>query len=229
MANGKIEKPTKKDNRLRFKNTNVKKSTPQKQSEPNGSRVIEHDEIISTTHHSEPKIPYTQHTHDFPSDRYIEWGPAINGYKFIAASANKPLFYKPRSSANYLIRSYDWSYMALPSYKSLNDEIEAKYRDGRDDECLMKNYDEYFKKWKDSIKTGNLIYPTNNLITKEEILRFFESSAQPLLKVVKLERIRWHPDRFINVIKDNYELKEQVTEVFQIINSIYEDINHAPV
>lgn len=179
-------------------------------------------------------------------DQYVEWGPMINGYQFVATDPNeKQTYFKPQS-VDYLVNSYDWSYMEVPSYKSFQEYLHEKYPDNtkggkptngqnesihheeEKEEEGPTSFDEYFKFWETSFKQrGMLLYPVSpgDRITKENVLKFIETSTLPLQRVLKIERIKWHPDKFAKLTKDDKDLEVQITEIFQIVNEIYEDLS----
>ncbi|KAH3688756.1 hypothetical protein WICPIJ_000263 [Wickerhamomyces pijperi] len=167
--------------------------------------------------------------------QYQEWGPKINGYQFISTNPNDPKHYIKPKSMDYLINSYDWSYMKVPSYESFQEYLHEKYPDSTErkegfklnDQMNITNFDTYFQKWETSFKDhGLLLYPIfpGDELNKSNVLRFIDSSSLPMERVLKIERVKWHPDKFVRIIKSDKELERRITEVFQIVNQIYEDL-----
>ena len=108
-----------------------------------------------------------------------------------------------------------------------------------------KKWDAYVKKWEQLGKGGHkniaiasIPWPVESGrrrdVTSEEVQQFFlfaPTSGQPtesqLGKVLKLERVRWHPDKIQQKLggQDVEEAVIQaVTEVFQIIDQLWSDV-----
>lgn len=86
----------------------------------------------------------------------------------------------------------------------------------------------YLDQWQDIIKTKNrdsfqLVFPVRSGkfedVTMHKVAQFLKSKS-----IVKLERIRWHPDKINLLLKDKIEIDwDQIRHTFQIINYLYEN------
>lgn len=132
------------------------------------------------------------------------------------------------------------------------DPIEVKYRELEARKNLEKGYDDYLKSWTGEVKY--IHWPgkegTYEAISMESLRDFFmtgskkiaetsgiepldgEGLKKVLLTVLKYERIRWHPDKMVQMLEkagildggvNDDIIKSRVTSVFQMINAVYED------
>lgn len=171
-------------------------------------------------------------SHDYLAEDDIveEWGPTINGYRFVGSKGSKRYFkQRHRLVTDHGYDGYDWSYMELPEYTTVQhdamDEEEEQDPEGY-------TYDSYYKDWEE-IKTNGektIIFPlkqTGDTLDGDSVSAFLRTSSD-YIKVLKIERIRWHPDKMLNVLRiknDDIEgelLKRKITTTFQIINELYE-------
>lgn len=160
-----------------------------------------------------------------------EWGPSINGYRFVDTKKGNH-YYKQRH--NLIIGekdSYEWSYEELPEFKFNGyDYLNDKYND---DEW---NYNEYLKYWEklknDKVTDKILKFPIfeNNELNIENIKKFLKTNNEGLnIKILKRERIRWHPDKIFQLLpidnETNEQFKELINTTFQCINELYNEFN----
>lgn len=180
---------------------------------------------------------------------YSEWGPSINGYRFVGTE-DSPKYYQkrhnlvtetPMSSLSNEKTFYNWSYMELPKYTAaapVEDNIEQKYGGGegeaKSDEVVPYTYDEYYKEWESIRKEGkrNVIFPlprATDELNSENVQKFIDT-AREYGGALKVERARWHPDRMRNTLRIEHNsedvgdllLVNKITITFQIINQLWE-------
>jgi hypothetical protein len=161
------------------------------------------------------------------NEEWEEWGPSINGYRFVGRKDCKKYYrQRHRFVTDTGCEGYDWSYMEIPDYKPrLDDTEETK-------ESKSYIYDQYYKDWEKIKANGekSIIYPlasATDMLILENVESFLRTSSD-YERVLKIERIRWHPDKMLSVlgVKEDIEselLKAKVTNTFQIINSLYEE------
>ncbi|AOA64814.1 Hypothetical protein PP7435_CHR4-0949 [Komagataella phaffii CBS 7435] len=140
-------------------------------------------------------------------EKYKEWGPSINGYRFLDKEEKVNDYNVPNVEGQ---DSYGLSYPedAEPLTKHLQ------------------TYDEYIQNWRENTR---LYWPNEeNLwtcVSYDSIKQFLRGSQNlaAFKKRLKVERIRWHPDK----MKQNIDCNEKdlilVTETFQLINKLWED------
>lgn len=229
-----------KSTRLRFKNQKTTKPLQRDDVEPNQHQSETEDEASQ-----QQEQQYRRQPHSNPSshqkDDFIEWGPFINGYRFIGSkSSQDSLHYQQRHSLltndKHSTQSYNWSYMDLPEYKSAKDTLEEKYKDVRDDDEEF-TYDDYFKEWEYIKQHGlrDIVFPIvnqNDELDQKNVRKFLQTSVNDeFVNILKIERIRWHPDKMIRTLKldvndDVYkQLSEKITKTFQIVNQLWEEFN----
>lgn len=139
-----------------------------------------------------------------------EYGPDVNGYKFIAFSENEipePKIEKHEKNDDH--ENYDRS-------EANNDEY---------------NYKMYISLWND-IEKG-ITYETLPLpLFSDNVEDLNEKNIKEFLNTklrLKIERVRWHPDKMRGLLIGNNlwcpEMESEVTRVFQTINRVYETIS----
>lgn len=142
-----------------------------------------------------------------------EYGPDVNGYKFIAFSEQEipePKVEVPIESENAEPECDDGIY---------NDDFDDEY-----------NYKIYTTLWNDiekgiSCETLPLPVLSNCFedLNEKNILAFLNEKSR-----LKVERIRWHPDKMRSLLIGNNMwypvIESKVTQVFQLINRVYETI-----
>lgn len=139
-----------------------------------------------------------------------EYGPDVNGYKFIAFSENEI----PEPKIEIHVKNDD--YENYDGSEAHND----KY-----------NYKLYISLWND-IEKG-ITYETLPLplfsdnfedLNEKNIKEFLNTKLK-----LKIERVRWHPDKMRGLLIGNNlwgpEIESKVTRVFQTINRVYETIS----
>lgn len=161
------------------------------------------------------------------AQEYIEWGPEINGYRFVA-EPNRPQYYRQRHN---LVQSdakdtYEWSYLSLPDFVSNAEDYLDRKNTGEPNEDKESYYDQYFHRWEDIRRDGKglIIFPVkgNSDLSINNIKDFIETSSN-YPKALKIERIRWHPDKMARVLKiRDKEITEKITKCFQLINELWE-------
>lgn len=219
-------KKVRKSNRLRFKR--------QKLQSVDDLPKLEKDSPPESEYSSKEVPPKSKSSKLFNSNELIEWGPFINGYRFVGSQNGKPLNFKKRHTLvneNYReTDTYNWSYMQLPNFQSKNDSLKEKYTE----KSSEFGYDEYFKEWEYIKEHGlrDIVFPIideNDELNKINVENFFKKSDQDYFNVLKIERIRWHPDKMIRTLKLDIndklykELAEKITKTFQIINQLWEE------
>lgn len=234
-------KRVRKSNRLRFKTQkNMKVEVPKLKK--NISPTISPEPEQESEHLPKEQPPNLRNTNSFNDpNEFIEWGPFINGYRFVGAKDGKPLQFKKRHTlVNEDYRksdTYNWSYMELPSFKSSSDTLEEKY--GKNGTAADEfGYDEYFKEWEYIKENGlrDIVFPVPHQdydeLNKGNVQNFLQSSNEEYFNVLKIERIRWHPDKMIRTLKLDVndkmykELSDKITKTFQIINQLWEEYNN---
>lgn len=238
-GNSRVQKRAK-SNKLKFKSQKSFKRTPQgpKAKSPVGSSDIEEQEP------QPPKQAKSSSNASSTASDLIEWGPFINGYRFIASKDSEtPLHYHQKHTLltkdpNHPNESYNWSYMDLPEYKSARDTLEEKYSNREEfPDATEFSYEEYFNEWEYIKEHGlrDIVFPLvnqNSGLEKNEVFRFLQTGADSEYgNILKIERIRWHPDKMIRILKLDVndmvykELSEKITKTFQIVNQLWEEYN----
>lgn len=161
--------------------------------------------LHSPSHSSHPSSP-SSHAPQHPYPHIFQYGPEINGYRFIATQPD--------------------DIIEKISKKSNSSELES---DSGTDSDLW-DYPAYQKQWF-SLKPGQsldipLPVATDTLddVTPENLLDFLGSDEN-----IRTERIRWHPDKMIIRLK-SLGITEQsmpgctkvVTRIFQELNKLYD-------
>ena len=136
--------------------------------------------------------------------------------------------------------------------KRFRDQVEASLRRGeerRSKKAWADRWESYTRKWEalgtrrseavtQKIHLASIPWPVEygkrTDVSKEEVQRFFlyaPTSGQPtesqLQKVLKLERVRWHPDKIQQKLGGQdvgEEVIQGVTEVFQIIDQLWSEL-----
>jgi len=131
--------------------------------------------------------------------------------------------------------------MKLPQYESRTkiDPLELKYGkiggEGGQTDGESFNYDEYFKRWEYIKENGlrDVIFPVENQdhveLNKANVWNFLKTCNGDVKNGLKIERIRWHPDKMLRTLKIDVndplygKLKGNITKTFQIINELWEE------
>lgn len=174
-------------------------------------------------------------------DGFSEWGPSINGYRFVGKTTDQK-YYKQRHHLAYSKDvtgqdGYNWSYLDDPQCGSEDeggvDGDSAGVNDNDDDinNSNAYSYNDYCLDWQSIKSTGSnvLVFPIRSVgdaLTEPNVEAFLRT-ASDYGKALKMERIRWHPDKMVNALrlKGGVEaelLKSKITTTFQIINKLYE-------
>ncbi|GME76741.1 unnamed protein product [Ambrosiozyma monospora] len=231
-------------NKLRFKKSHKKCETDTESV--NSSKTKHNDTDISSDDES-PSYPTvdqfptqkstTKSKGSYNSSKYdgvLEYGPKINGYRFVSLNPNEDddtfngtnytkHTSRPDINAGYRqsLPKTDWPNQYDP-YKS------EKYRGAKHD--TQYNYDAYCDMWDKLLSSterckGSVPLPVKsnkiddlNTVSVGEFLVHRDN--------VKKERIRWHPDPMLNRLKtvgfDKADVESLVTQVFQVLNDVYE-------
>ncbi|CCH46051.1 hypothetical protein BN7_5639 [Wickerhamomyces ciferrii] len=232
--NKKSNKKLNKSNRLKFKSVKHEVNDHEK-DQRKGKIIDELDLNHSDSDNDETKYDTRSNTSPSPSKEsldlnFIEFGPSINGYRFIGNSSTSNYYNK--SSFKPIIENkstFDWSYCELPKFESKPDYLESKY--GKEEKSDYDDLITYLKNW-ERIKSQGLneiYFPLGDSnINKDQLLNFYKNfetnQMGKLLDFIKFERIKWHPDKISRILKPNNELKLKITRMFQIINEIYEEL-----
>lgn len=136
--------------------------------------------------------------------------------------------------------------------KRFRDQVEASLRRGEErksKKAWVERWESYMKKWEvlgtrsihagtQRIHVASIPWPVESGkrkdVSKEEVQRFFlyaASSGQPteaqLQKILKFERVRWHPDKIQQKLGGqdvDEDVLQGVTEVFQIIDHLWSEV-----
>lgn len=170
--------------------------------------------------------PAGPHEQDSVAGEWEEWGPEINGYRFIGPR-DTAKFFKQRHRLVHGVDGYYWSYMDLPEYKPA-----VPVAAGDEAHPEEYTYGQYHHDWNEIKATGSrtVIFPLKTVtepLNKENIASFLQTSSE-YSKVLKIERIRWHPDKMIPMIQqlqgiEGEFMARKITTTFQIINGLYEE------
>lgn len=204
----KVEKPVsqldvEKPRRLRFKkskNIIVQPDyvPPQRDEEDHSTPDAKNDGLLLREEIIHNKINYIPEMY--------EYGPGINGYQYIAFNREDIPDMDERST--------------------LSESTDCEIEESVDVEFKESPFESYLYQWRDII-SGKSIQgvpiPVRSGLLKDvnvgNVKEFLYSKP-----IVKLERIRWHPDKMRILLKNGPQLDdEDITHVFQTINSVYEN------
>ncbi|ESW98551.1 hypothetical protein KL918_002059 [Ogataea parapolymorpha] len=154
-----------------------------------------------------PESPPAPKKQGDPDTRpHYEFGPSINGYRFVTPDPDQ----KPFPNVNYYrhINGYAAELPELP-------QKEDPYRVRRND------YEEYVKRWQ-TVDLEHELPPMpvcGGEVSPQSVSEFIPRNQ------LRLERIRWHPDKILRRVSESRRpvLAEMVTRTFQVINELYEN------
>lgn len=79
------------------------------------------------------------------------------------------------------------------------------------------------------VQTTLSVARINELLTKNDVLRFYTLIAQDSIKeLLKQERVKWHPDKWVSRLKEAHEFwfdMSTVHNISQILNSLIEELS----
>jgi hypothetical protein len=240
--------------RLRFKKQTAKEtgkiegnlfaSSRIKSSSSSSADDYDNDDDLKHTKSSKPNdTKQPRNAADFE-----EWGPQINGFRFIRTSSANPSkssdsYYRQRhnlvyGNAEHAADGYEWSYSDTPSYKSNDhDYLNAKYSKEEEGELETEwNYKQYLEYWQ-RIKTNGTgaelklklpVYPDDSLSARS-IEKFLGAGSEhkEFLQRLKKERVRWHPDKMFQLlqgVKTEENSQEMIKLTFQFVNELWEKL-----
>ncbi|KAG7698974.1 hypothetical protein KL930_002238 [Ogataea haglerorum] len=169
-------------------------------------RHTEHEALPdSPPRPAEPPPPPKKQSDPEPRPHY-EYGPSINGYRFVTPHPDQ----KPFPNVNYHrhINGYAAELPELP-------QKEDPYRVRRND------YEEYVKRWQ-TVDLEHELPPMpvpGGEVNLQSVGQFIPHDQ------LRVERIRWHPDKILRRVSEDRRpvLAEMVTRTFQVINELYEN------
>ncbi|ANZ75508.1 BA75_03254T0 [Komagataella pastoris] len=141
-------------------------------------------------------------------EKYKEWGPSINGYRFLDTEEKVKEYSVPTAEPQ---DTYGLSYPEDSSEPLANH---------------LQTYEEYIQNWKENTR---LYWPNEEnswtCVSYDSIEQFLRGnkSLSAFKKRLKVERIRWHPDKMKRNINCDEKDLILVTETFQLINKLWED------
>lgn len=149
------------------------------------SRVLVYERVATNEQQRTLRNPITHSHFDLAEKEHlVEYGPPINGYKFITTPEDIRL-------------------LATPPQQPAEQQ-ESPY---------------LHKYWNSAAELKLLPVDPGDQINKNNVYSFYQKSCvflkQDMKKIIKGERIRWHPDR-MNL--------PEATQIFQIINSLWESL-----
>ncbi|KAH3665596.1 hypothetical protein OGAPHI_003784 [Ogataea philodendri] len=191
-----LEPPSKRrprSRRLRFKRSSSTKSSTDSDEEPRPTPRLPPPRTRSRTSHTN-------------SQPHYEFGPSINGYRFVSTDPGQ----KPFQDVNFHRHINGYS-AELPDVPQKDDPY--KSRDNK--------YQRYLNQWKDiDLEAQFPPVPVDGGEVSFQSVASFIPKDQ-----LKAERVRWHPDRILSRVSESRKsiLSELVTRTFQVINQVYEE------
>lgn len=193
-----------KTRKLKFKKTKEMNTT--QSNVPLIDAEYEYNNETSQKNQNKKKTSIPKRVHQIPEIH--EYGPEIDGYRYIAFNKEEIPSLKEDVSSSELT----------------NSDIEDS--ENHTDDTINSPFETYLLQWQKIIHGGkveSVPLPVHSGLFKdvnlENVRRFLYSKS-----IAKLERIRWHPDKMRILLKDNEKLEDrEITHVFQTINTVYEN------
>ncbi|GMM27602.1 hypothetical protein DAMA08_003180 [Martiniozyma asiatica (nom. inval.)] len=217
--------------KLKFKNSKVKKSAKNAagnvDSDNDNANAYANVLYNANDEDIEIEVPFYSTRKSFqkefihkPSD-VKEYGPSVNGYRFIAFNSDQ-------------IPACEGSDTKEDKFKSSSSEDENEDNQFEDDSFKEKElspYEQYLLCWERMLNgESSMCVPLPVIPAVWENVSFNSvMNFIPTKKLVQKERIRWHPDKMVNVLKKYKKYKDgddvKVTHLFQVLNEVFEKWN----
>ncbi|KAG7830965.1 hypothetical protein KL919_002185 [Ogataea angusta] len=169
-------------------------------------RHIEHEDFTDPLRPAPESPPPPKKQVDPDPRPHYEYGPSINGYRFVTPNPDQRPF--PNLNYHRHINGYAAELPELP-------QKEDPYRVRRND------YEEYVKRWQ-TVDLEHELPPMpvfGGEVSLQSVSQFIPQNQ------LRIERIRWHPDKILRRVSESRRpvLAEMVTRTFQVINELYEN------
>ncbi|KAH3898768.1 uncharacterized protein SCDLUD_005103 [Saccharomycodes ludwigii] len=164
-----------------------------------------------------------------PVPKYVEYGKAIEGYKFVTLKEEQQNDNTSLTISNNKI---------MPNRKTV---LFNNYFNCGKSKCCHNTTATASKEKHVPIFDGNITVEEGNIndLTKINILRFYLQlyghnytnmttfgEDYNLRQLLKKERIRWHPDKNIIDGLDKKDIIDKYTIISQVVNKLYESMNN---